>query len=87
MERVEDNSMYASHQEQFPPKLNQLKGKLIGFFGPMYHDDATGTKCQQFQGIVVNKISNDPPTVNVRWESMPDVEGFEDIPESEVDLW
>ena len=56
------------------------------FFGPMDHDDAKGTKCQQFQGIVVNKISNDPPNVNLRWEYMPDVEGFEDIPESEVDL-
>ena len=78
MERVEDNSIYASHQAWFAPKLNDLKGKLIVFFWPMGDDDAKGTKCQWCQGIVVSNISNDPTTVNVRWNDIPDVEGFEE---------
>ena len=53
----------------------------------MDDDDIKGTKYQWCQGIFVNKISNNPPTVNVQWDAMPDVEGFEESSESEVALW
>ena len=77
VEREQVNIIYAYNQAWFSPKLNELKGKGIDVFWPMDDDDARGTKYQWCQGVVVNNISNDPPTVNV-WCAMPYIEGFEE---------
>ena len=87
MERRDYDSMYASHQAWFAPKMNDLKVKRIDVFWPMANDDANSIKCQWCQGIVFSNLSNDPPTVNVRCDAIPDIEGFEDSSESEVDPW
>ena len=74
----EENSIYASHQACFTPKLNELKGKQVCVFWPMYDDDAKGTTLPLCQEVFVNQISDDPLTVNVPWDSIPYVEGFEE---------
>ena len=37
-------------------------------------------------GVVVAKVKKNPPTVNILWNAMPDIEGFEESVESEVEL-
>ena len=84
--RGEDNSTYVSHQSWFALKIDDLVGRYIHVLWPFNDDGANKAKLEWCQGVVVAKVKKNPPRVNILWNAIPHIEGFEEIVESEVEL-
>lgn len=86
--RGDENSIYDAFQPFEVPELTQLVKKRIDICWPL--DTVVGdnktTEKVWCQGTVQNIVSLKPPIVNVLWDAMLDVKGFENATEGECEL-
>ena len=80
-------SMYAELQPFYRPELNELMNERIDVL--VSFDVKDGKELRWCQGEVIkvyDKNKTTKPTVRVRWDPMPDVEGEDKITESDYAL-
>ena len=77
--------MYHLQQEFWCSKLDELLGRRIDIHWPMREEEVDGKKTlvgEWCQGKVLSVLNKKDWEVNVMWDAMPDVKGFEESAEA-----
>ena len=75
--RKGDNSLYAMFQQWHMPTGKELVRERVDVNWPMGDNE-----CEWCQGLVEKKLINDPPTVMIKWDPMPDVKDWDEETEA-----